>query len=29
MNSVDELMQCLVEVWNSLHQNVIDVANNK
>jgi len=29
MNSVDELKQRLVEVWNSLQQNVIDTAINK
>jgi len=29
MNSVDELMLCLVEVWNSLQQNVIDAAINE
>jgi len=29
MNSVDELKQCLVEVWNSLQQNVIDAAINE
>jgi len=28
INSVDELKQRLIEVWNSLQQNVIDVANN-
>ena len=28
MNSVDELKQRLVEVWNSLQQNVIDAAFN-
>jgi len=28
MNSVDELKQRLIEVWNSLQQNVIDVAIN-
>jgi len=28
MNSVDELKQRLVEVWNSLQQNVIDAAIN-
>jgi len=27
MNSVSELKQRLVEVWNSLQQNVIDAAN--
>jgi len=26
MNSVNELKQSLAEVWNSLQQNVIDVA---
>jgi len=26
MNSVDELKQRLIEVWNSLQQNVIDAA---
>ena len=26
MNSVDELKQRLVELWNSLQQNVIDTA---
>jgi len=26
MNSVDELQQCLTEVWNSLQQNIIDAA---
>jgi len=29
MNSVDELKQCLVEVRNSLQQNVIDAAINQ
>jgi len=29
MNSVDELKQCLVEVWNSLQQNIVDTAINK
>jgi len=29
MNSVDELKQRLVEVWNSLQQNVIDAAINE
>jgi len=29
MNSVDELKQRLVEVWNSLQQNVIDAAVNE
>jgi len=29
MNSVDELKQHLVEVWNSLQQNVIDAAINE
>ena len=29
MNSVDELKQRLVEVWNSLQQNVIHVAINE
>jgi len=29
MNSVDELNLRLVEVWNSLQQNVIDAAINK
>jgi len=28
MNSVDELTQRLVVVWNSLQQNVIDAAIN-
>ena len=28
MNSVDELKQHLVEVWNSLQQNVTDAAIN-
>jgi len=28
MNSVDELKQCLIDVWNSLQQNVIDTAIN-
>jgi len=28
MNSVDELKQCLIDVWNSLQQNVIDMAIN-
>jgi len=28
MNSVDELKQRLIEVWNSLQQNVIDAAIN-
>jgi len=26
MNSVDELKQCLVDVWYSLQQGVIDAA---
>jgi len=29
MNSIDELKQRLVEVWNSLQQNVIDAAINE
>jgi len=29
MNSVDELKQRLVEVWNSLQQSVIDAAINE
>ena len=29
MNSVDELKQRLVDVWNSLQQNVIDAAINE
>jgi len=29
MNSVDELKQRDVEVWNSLQQNVIDAAINE
>jgi len=29
MNSVDELKQRLVEVWNSLQQNVIDASINE
>ena len=29
MNSVDELNQRLNEVWNSLQQNVIDLAINE
>jgi len=28
MNSVDELKQRLIDVWNSLQQNVIDVVIN-
>jgi len=28
MNSVDQLKQRLVEVWNSLQQNVTDAAIN-
>jgi len=28
MNSVDELKQCQIDVWNSLQQNVIDAAVN-
>jgi len=28
MNSVDELKLCLIDVWNSLQQNVIDAAIN-
>jgi len=28
MNSVDELKLRLIDVWNSLQQNVIDVAIN-
>ena len=28
-NSVDELKLCLMDVWNSLQQNVIDVAINE
>jgi len=29
MNSVNELKQRLIEVWNSLQQNVIDAAINE
>jgi len=29
MNSINELKQRLVEVWNSLQQNVIDAAINE
>jgi len=29
MNSVDELKQRVIEVWNSLQQNVIDAAINE
>jgi len=29
MNSVDKLKQCLIDVWNSLQQNVIDTAINE
>jgi len=29
MNSVDELKQRLIDVWNSLQQNVIDAAINE
>jgi len=29
INSVDELKQRLIKVWNSLQQNVIDAAINK
>jgi len=29
MNSVDELKQRLIDVWNSLQQNVIDAAMNE
>jgi len=29
MNSVDELKQRFVEIWNSLQQNVIDAAINE
>jgi len=29
MNSIDELKQRLVEVWNSLQQNVIDATINE
>jgi len=29
MNSVDELKLRLIDVWNSLQQNVIDVAINE
>jgi len=28
MNSVDELKLCLIDIWNSLQQNVIDAAIN-
>jgi len=28
MNSVDELKQRVIEIWNSLQQNVIDAAIN-
>jgi len=28
MNSVDELKLCLIDLWNSLQQNIIDVAIN-
>jgi len=28
MNSVNELKLCLIDVWNSLQQNVIDTAIN-
>jgi len=28
MNSVDELKLCLIDIWNSLQQNVIDDAIN-
>jgi len=28
MNSVNELKLCLIDVWNSLQQNVIDAAVN-
>jgi len=28
VNSVDELKLRLIDVWNSLQQNVIDAANN-
>ena len=29
MNSVNELKLCLIDVWNSLQQNVIDAAINE
>ena len=29
IDSVDELKQCLVEVWNILQQNVIDASINE
>jgi len=29
VNSVDELKQDIVEIWNSLQQNVIDAAINE
>jgi len=29
MNSVDELKQRLIELWNSMQQNVIDAAINE
>jgi len=29
MNSVDELKQRLIDVWNSLQQNVIDATINE
>jgi len=29
MNIVDELKQCLIEVWNSLQQNVTDASINE
>jgi len=29
MNNVDELKQRLIDVWNSLQQNVIDAAINE
>jgi len=29
MNSVDELKQRLIDVWNSLQQNAIDTAINE
>jgi len=29
MNSVDELKQCQLDVWNSLQQNVMDAAINE
>jgi len=29
MNSADQLKLCLIDVWNSLQQNVIDTAINE